>query len=524
MKHTFLIIYLFISFLSCSQIITLYSEDFSNDWKKGAITYGGITPAQPTDGNWSWTNVGSPDNDGGSATSWDDMGFMDGAAVMSTNGSNSSTLAFRWNDVNNGSTSNRVDWYSKTISGAYGSITASLGYVIGNGSSGNSIWAYYQIDGGSWTLFGSSTNQSSASGTFTSSTLSCSSSIKLKVEALTINTNSAYVTMDNVSIVGCVVVVPSVSISSSTNNICVGTSVTFTATPTNGGSSPTYQWKNNGVNVGSGGSTYTSSSLANGDVITCVMTSNASCANPTIATSNSITNVVNSLTVGGTVSSSQDVNINQSPNDIYLTGNNGSVVKWVSSPDNSFTTTTDILITNTTLTSSDMGPITNDTYYRAVSKNGSCSEAMSSFVKMTTVTPLPVELLEFKAVAYENYNYLTWSTASESNNDYFTIEETWCGVNFYSISNIKGAGNSTTKLFYEYYDYNILNGIKYYRLKQTDYDGKFKHSEIISVDNRFELRLITKIINLCGVEVDIKTKGVLILIYNDGSINKIIND
>ena len=67
MKNIVLTICLFITLLSNGQITTLYTEDFSNDWKKGAITYGGVTPSQPTDGNWSWVSVGSPDNDGGSA-------------------------------------------------------------------------------------------------------------------------------------------------------------------------------------------------------------------------------------------------------------------------------------------------------------------------------------------------------------------------------------------------------------------------------------------------------------------------
>ncbi|NTW32175.1 MAG: LamG domain-containing protein [Bacteroidetes bacterium] len=72
--------------------------------------------------------------------------------------------------------------------------------------------------------------------------------------------------------------------------ICSGTSVTFTATPTNGGSLPTYQWKKNNVNVGSGGITYTDATLANNDAITCVMTSNASpCLTGSPATSNTLT-------------------------------------------------------------------------------------------------------------------------------------------------------------------------------------------------------------------------------------------
>ncbi len=86
----------------------------------------------------------------------------------------------------------------------------------------------------------------------------------------------------------------SVSIAEDDNNICDGTNVTFTATPVNGGT-PTYQWKLNGVNVGTGLSSYSNNTLINGDVITVEMTSNLTCVTGNPATSNAVNMVVNPI-------------------------------------------------------------------------------------------------------------------------------------------------------------------------------------------------------------------------------------
>jgi len=86
----------------------------------------------------------------------------------------------------------------------------------------------------------------------------------------------------------------SVTIAASSNPVCSGTSVTYTATPTNGGTSPTYQWKVNGTNAGTNSPTY-SYTPANGDVVTCVLTSSETCASASPVTSNSVTMTVNVL-------------------------------------------------------------------------------------------------------------------------------------------------------------------------------------------------------------------------------------
>jgi hypothetical protein len=86
----------------------------------------------------------------------------------------------------------------------------------------------------------------------------------------------------------------SVSIVVSANPVCSATPVTFTATPTNGGTTPAYQWQVNAINVpGATNPTYTYTP-ANGDVVTCILTSNATCATGNPATSNQITITVDS--------------------------------------------------------------------------------------------------------------------------------------------------------------------------------------------------------------------------------------
>jgi hypothetical protein len=97
--------------------------------------------------------------------------------------------------------------------------------------------------------------------------------------------------------------------------------------------------------------------------------------------------------------------------------------------------------------------------------------------------PLPIELLFFKAELVNNERVeLKWSTATELNNDYyFTIEKTRDGKNYEIIGTIQGAGTSKQKQDYTFLDNFPYSGTSYYRLKQTDLDGKSKYSDISKV-------------------------------------------
>lgn len=96
---------------------------------------------------------------------------------------------------------------------------------------------------------------------------------------------------------------------------------------------------------------------------------------------------------------------------------------------------------------------------------------------------LPITLLSFKGALKDNVVHLDWSTASEVGNDFFTIERSSDGKSFDSLFTVEGAGDSDKLLKYIATDYKPLIGKSYYRLKQTDFDGAFSYSKIISITN-----------------------------------------
>jgi hypothetical protein len=96
---------------------------------------------------------------------------------------------------------------------------------------------------------------------------------------------------------------------------------------------------------------------------------------------------------------------------------------------------------------------------------------------------LPVELLSFSAIYIQNHTDISWSTATEINNDYFVIEYSVDAQNWEVLNYIKGSGNSSEIIDYTYQ--HFTKNSYYYRLKQVDYDGKSETFATIFVNTPY---------------------------------------
>ena len=95
--------------------------------------------------------------------------------------------------------------------------------------------------------------------------------------------------------------------------------------------------------------------------------------------------------------------------------------------------------------------------------------------------PLPIELLSFTGKVTDPGNRLEWVTATETNNDYFSLERSRDGLEFSTIARVDGAGNSSQTLQYQYLDTEAGDGLWYYRLRQNDFDGNFSYSDPVAL-------------------------------------------
>lgn len=127
------------------------------------------------------------------------------------------------------------------------------------------------------------------------------------------------------------------------------------------------------------------------------------------------------------------------------------------------------------------GGVTPENVLKATPKGKAAFEQEMGSLESLKNQILPIELVYFKAHEFGGGVRFEWETASELNNDFFTIEFSIDAVEFAELTIIEGAGTSTEPQNYRYTDFSSHAGIIYYRLKQTDYDGNFSYSEIVPV-------------------------------------------
>ncbi len=105
-----------------------------------------------------------------------------------------------------------------------------------------------------------------------------------------------------------------------------------------------------------------------------------------------------------------------------------------------------------------------------------------AFINPGTVFVLPIGLKSFTGVCDKQGVLLNWTTATESNNNYFTVERSAQQNNWQDIETVEGTGNSSLVHSYTFTDGMPIGSISYYRLKQTDFDGNSNYGSTIQVE------------------------------------------
>jgi hypothetical protein len=176
-------------------------------------------------------------------------------------------------------------------------------------------------------------------------------------------------------------------------------------------------------------------------------------------------NVTGDLTFSNSFSSQVNGSVNVSGN--VLVNNNATVVG------------TGTITAQGSITINNSGSLFDWTVSNCPDSPSPCIATMSNFGL------LPIELLNFTASAADRKVSLAWITATETNNDYFTIERSKDAINFEEIAKIPSLaenGNSIQTLSYSFQDESLPPAeVIYYRLKQTDFDGQISYSKIVSV-------------------------------------------
>ena len=136
---------------------------------------------------------------------------------------------------------------------------------------------------------------------------------------------------------------------------------------------------------------------------------------------------------------------------------------------------------------------------------------------------LPIDLISFNGevlLEMDPVVLLEWTVASQVNNEYYTIERSKNLSVWSLVNSIPGNGTTNMELRYSLIDDNPFEGVSYYRLKQTDHNGKTETFNPIAITIESEDKVVFKVINLMGQEVPEDYKGIVIEMYTDGTYKK----
>jgi hypothetical protein len=188
---------------------------------------------------------------------------------------------------------------------------------------------------------------------------------------------------------------------------------------------------------------------------------------------------------------------NECPNNTYATlpmFNNGYWTLTASANPTNGVYTTTLYPTNQTNNTGLGWTVAKGTSTATFALNGACAPSTAAQVVRTgmngfsvfgvaqSTAPLPVEFVSFTGVALDEKNQLSWTTASETNSQFFYIERSDDGVNFNTIGRKDGAGTTSQIHHYSFDDFSPIEGTNYYRLRQVDFNGATMYSNIIALD------------------------------------------
>ncbi len=288
------------------------------------------------------------------------------------------------------------------------------------------------------------------------------------ISCLTTNTGNAAVTLHVADRTA------AVSIATAAETVCSSSTVSFTATATNGGASPSYQWQVNGSNAGvpTSSATYISNTLNSADAVRVIMTSSIACADNNPATSNTVTMTVLptgtpqvAITAVPAVDFSSTASFGGSA-PLYQWYRNGVAIAGAES--SSYSTTT---------------AQTGELYSLKMTSDYLCRTApaaMSNYIQITPMT-LPVLLQSFTVKQEGSKVKLSWETTYESNSRHFLVQRSiGTTMDFRTIANV-AATNLPGGDRYSFEDIPGFGGLMQYRLVMEDMDGKQEFSAIRSV-------------------------------------------